>query len=495
MFGSLSPSENRRSRRNAPVLLALVGMALGCGGDIEARMAEVRALQDVGQFTASIDELREVLAVSPDLPEATYRLGLALLQTGEVSRAVWALEKASESPEYAIPAGLLLASAHFHSRDFDAAVAAADDVLEIDPERVVALEQRAVAHLGAMRREEALADTERVLEIDPNNYTLHALRATVLAETGRIEEATEAHYQLREVAAASGDPHIAYTACIHVAMYARDYLDDTNKTASLYEGCVEEFPSNAFVLKEATNYLDDIKRSERATELIRKAVEDAPENLSLRATLANRLRRQGDTEGAEKVLVEAVDSFRSAGAWNLLATFYRGVGKPDEALSALEKVMELSGGGTDQLRFGVADVLVDLEELERAEEIANSLDEPIYATLIRGRIHLARNEAEQALRAFEQGIRHWPNNAGARYLAGLAARDLGDSDRAISELREAVRVDNRATDAAHVLSRIFLERGDHRKAVRFAKLALKRPGGRERPENFIVGARSFAALG
>ena len=63
--------------------------------------------------------------------------------------------------------------------------------------------------------------------------------------------------------------------------------------------------------------------------------------------------------------------------------------------------MEISGGGTDQLRIGVADVLVDLEELERAEEIANSLDEPIYATLIRGRIHLARNEAEQALRAFE----------------------------------------------------------------------------------------------
>ena len=58
-----------------------------------------------------------------------------------------------------------------------------------------------------------------------------------------------------------------------------------------------------------------------------------------------------------------------------------------------------------------------------------------------------------------------------------------------------MRVDNRATDAAHVLARIFLERGEHRKAIRFAKLALKRPGGRERPENFIVGARSFAALG
>ena len=63
-------------------VLTLALGALGCGGDIEARMAEVRALQDVGQFTASIEELREILAVAPDLPEATYRLGIALVQTG-----------------------------------------------------------------------------------------------------------------------------------------------------------------------------------------------------------------------------------------------------------------------------------------------------------------------------------------------------------------------------------------------------------------------------
>ena len=44
-------------------LLAWGGLILGCGGDVESRMAEVRALQDVGQFTASIDELREILAL------------------------------------------------------------------------------------------------------------------------------------------------------------------------------------------------------------------------------------------------------------------------------------------------------------------------------------------------------------------------------------------------------------------------------------------------
>ena len=85
-------SASGRLRRAAA--LAAVLPALACGGDVESRMAEVRALQDVGQFNASIDELREILAVAPDLPEATYRLGVALVQTSEPSRAVWALAAA-----------------------------------------------------------------------------------------------------------------------------------------------------------------------------------------------------------------------------------------------------------------------------------------------------------------------------------------------------------------------------------------------------------------
>ena len=47
-----------------------------------------------------------------------------------------ALEKASESPEYAVPASLLLASAHFGSGNFEATVKAADRVLAKDGDRI-----------------------------------------------------------------------------------------------------------------------------------------------------------------------------------------------------------------------------------------------------------------------------------------------------------------------------------------------------------------------
>jgi tetratricopeptide (TPR) repeat protein len=474
-------------------LLVWGAAILGCGGDVEARMAEVRALQDVGQFTASIDELREILAIKPDDAEASYRLGVALVQTGEASRAVWPLQKAAESPDYAVAASLLLASAHFANGNFEAVVAAADRVLEIDPDRLVALRMRAKGNLGAGKLDAAMADAERLLETSPDDYSVNLLRATILADSGKLDEAEAANDHLKEIGEASGDPSIAPRACLVPASFAKDMRKDVKKAEAIFEECLEKYPANAFVTSEAMTFYDEIGKPERATALIRAAAEAAPENLSLQANLASRLETTGDAEGAEKVLLAAVESFKSAGAWDLLASYYRRADESQKALDALEKVIELSGEPNDSLRFVHADLLIDLDQLDRAEAVAKELKEPTYANLIRGRIQLQRGDAKAALESFEQGIRNWPNNAGARYLAGMAARQLGDFDRAISELREAVRIDNAGTEAARVLARLHFQRGEWADAIKSAHAALRRPGGKT-ADTLIVGVRSFIAI-
>ena len=474
-------------------LLAWGSAILGCGGDVEARMAEVRALQDVGQFTASIDELREILATRPDDPEASYRLGVALVQTGEVSRAVWPLQKAAESPDYSVPASLLLASAHFANGNFEAVVEAADRVLEVDPDRLVALRMRAKGNLGAGKLDAAMADTERLLAASPDDYAMNLLRATILADSGKLDEAEAANFRLKEIGEASGDPSTAPRACLVPAVFAKDTRKDPKKAEALFEECLAKYPANAFVTDEAMSFYDEIEKPERATQLIREAAKQAPENLSLQASLASRLETTGDKAGAEKVLLAAVDVFKSAGAWDLLSSYYRRAGQSEQALAALEKVIELSGDQGDRLRFIHADLLVDLDQLDRAEAVAKELEEPTYAKLIRGRIQLERGDAKAALESFEQGIRNWPNNAGARYLAGIAASQLGDYDRAISELREAVRIDNVGTDAARVLARLHFQRGEWADAIKSARVAIKRPGGMT-ADNLIVGVRSFIAV-
>jgi tetratricopeptide (TPR) repeat protein len=278
-------------------------------------------------------------------------------------------------------------------------------------------------------------------------------------------------------------------------MFVKDFYKDMERAEALYLDCVEKYPTDGFLINHVMDFLDGIEKRDRATDLIRTAVEKAPENLSLRSSLANRLRREGDAEGAEAVLVEAAETFGSAAAWNLLAVYYRRTDDSEKALAALEKVIELTAGGGDELRFTQADVLVDLEQFDRAEEVVKSLDEPIYATLIRGRIQLANGEPAAALESFEKGIRHWPNNPGARYLAGVAAYELGDWERAISELREAMRADSKQAQAAQLLARIHYDRGDYQKAVDFSAAAVRRSGETRQPEDFVLATRALTQLG
>lgn len=390
---SLTSPSPRRSLRVSParvqviLALALGLLALGCGGDVETRMREVRALQDVGQYQASIDELREILVIAPNLAEASYRLGAALVQTGESSRAVWSLQKASESPEYAVSANSLLASIHLANRDFEEALRVIDQILEADPERSAALQMRAKANIGARRFDDALTDTERLVELFPDDFTARALHSTALLDADRIDEAEAAHALLKTLGASDPNPELQVRGCIAPAVFAEQQRKDTDRAAELYEDCLSLYPDHPFLLKTAAEFFDAHDRRDRSTELYREAMERTPENLQMRANLANRLAAGGDPEGAEGILVETAETFGSAQSWSLLAHFYRNSQQTEKAIAALDKVVELSGGtASERLKFLRADLLVDADQLDRAREANEQISEPTYNALIRGRI-------------------------------------------------------------------------------------------------------------
>ena len=155
------------------LLLALLVPALvsvGCQRDSESRLGEIRALQQAGEFEASIEPTRVLLHTEPSHAEANYRLGVALVQTGRKGLAIWPLQKASQSDDYGVESGLLLAQLLLGSKDYEEAIRAADQVLALDAERRSALYIRGEANIGASRPEEALTDVGRLLENDPYDF-------------------------------------------------------------------------------------------------------------------------------------------------------------------------------------------------------------------------------------------------------------------------------------------------------------------------------------
>jgi tetratricopeptide (TPR) repeat protein len=475
-------------------LLLLISAQGGCGAD-EDRLAKIRALQKLSRFDESIAELREVLTEIPELPEANYRLGVALARTGNPSRSVWALEKASESSAFSIPASLELASVQFGLGNFEESVRASNRVLASDPNHREALNLNAQAHVGARQLEEALIDTNRLLEIDPDDYSTLVVHATVLAELDRMREAEAAHERIKKISEASGDEDRASRGCLAPALFAKDDLRNLERAEALYNDCAFRYPGNGFAIGHIANFFNSIGKPQRAIELMERAVSEAPGDLALRSALATLLTRLGRTEEAEVVLQEAVDQFGIEAAGKQLVRHYRRQRNPQRALEVIEEIVDGAGGAKEPLQFIRADLLVDVGQLDLAEELANHFEEPSYASMIRGRILLVRGDAEAALAAFDEGIVSWPSNAGARYLAGIAALRLGNFERAIIELRESVRVDDAATEAARILARLYFDRSEYAEAVTFSAIAQRHGDPAERAEDLKLEARAFSALG
>jgi tetratricopeptide (TPR) repeat protein len=489
---------SRRHRRGAfadfATALATAALAFGiaCQGSVDSRLADIQALQDSGEFSSSIEPLRKILASNPDQPKANFLLGLALVQTRQPSLAVWPLRKAAEDEEYAVRSGLLLSSTLVQMEGYEEAVKAADGVLRVEPDNVFALQLRARGNIGTNALEEALADAERIVSLEPDNFQGYALKAIALTKLERMDEAEQTILKLNEAAEKMSESTPKMQACVALAAFYRDNKDE--RALPTMAKCLERFPSEPFVLKQAETTYDAAGKPEESTKLWRHAVEEAPDNFNLRSMLAERLERQDQLDEAEKVLVEAAERFQEPRAWDQLARFYQKRGEIQKAADATEKALSGKSAKQEDLLFRKADLLVELGKLDEAEKLASQFDEVVYREMIRGRILVARHEYRAALDVLESALTRWPNNAAARYLAGTAAEHLGDVRKALVHYRESVRADDSASDAALASARLELASGHYDDALAMAHRQIqKRPG--PQPEARIVAARAQTALG
>jgi tetratricopeptide (TPR) repeat protein len=214
------------------------------------------------------------------------------------------------------------------------------------------------------------------------------------------------------------------------------------------------------LLSAAVGFYDQTGEPERGTEVLRRALQGEPRQLTTQIALAQRLRDFGETEEAERLLQEATESESAQVALMArlaLVDHFEALENYAAAASALEPALELQDD--PRLRFRYTDYLIRAKEYDRALKVAEGLKDQVFVDLARGVILLGQGKPQEALETLEAGLRLWPNNAGARYYAALAAEELGDFDRAISEYRDSIRSNAAASDAGFRLGRLHEAEG------------------------------------
>jgi adenylate cyclase len=150
--------------------------------DAEAHACLAIGLAYAADYEGALLAARRALAMSPNLASAHRALGMALVYSGKPAEALRAFEIAirldPQEPRYTWP---MMPLAHYHNRDYDAAVAAA----------------------------------RRIISSHPDFPHVYRWLAAALGQLGRTAEAKQALDHVRVAASASLDMYVRHRAPFH----------------------------------------------------------------------------------------------------------------------------------------------------------------------------------------------------------------------------------------------------------------------------------------
>jgi len=471
---SVAPGSKQRTNRSvtaivfAMIPVLLISMLNGCSGDDEDLIERIKRLNQQGQYEESRAILVDAIEGGRNDPETLLAYGLTLSQMMRRSRAYWPLSAAMEDPELLETAAMQLASNALAIENWEIARRTMDRLLEVEPDFVPALVLRGRASLSTRRNyEEALEDFDRVLELEPDHMVALRSRANALLGLNRPEEALvaieEASSLSEERASdlAGGSSEDGFW-CIVAASFALD-SGEREEAKALYEGCLERFPSERRVLTAAVEFFRATGEAARVEEILRAAVEASPDGRECRIALVLNLESSGEGEEALQLLRDATASEQAelaAVAWLDLAGFTKKRGDSEGALAAYQKAKDGFDEPPPELFLAMAETLIQMLRYDEALDLIDESPVAVHRLMVAGRVSLERGDDEQALESFTRVVTIWPDNAPARYYAGLSAERLGDFDRATEEYRHTIRADAEMTEGRQRLARLYMSEGD-----------------------------------
>jgi tetratricopeptide (TPR) repeat protein len=303
------------------------------------RLVRAVFLRTRSKLDEAMAEVDKVLEQTPDDANALILQGEVFRELGKDDEALESFDRATKLSPQAPGPYQHRGEIYREQGEYDKALEAFNKVLELQPGELLTLVHRAEVYLRSGRFDEALADVDTVLEKQPL-VLAHRIRAEVLANMNRLQEAIEEVEQVSS--AAPNDNELKMQLALYyqvdnkprkaVEVYSEILTRDGDHAAARrsrgdaylaigdHAAAVADFEESlkhlgddpallnnlAWVL--ATSPDSDVRNGKRAVELATKACElteyDKPHILS---TLAAAFAENGDFETAIEWSQKAVD--------------------------------------------------------------------------------------------------------------------------------------------------------------------------------------------
>ncbi len=464
-----------------------------------ARAHDLLGLAALGRkdLAAAEEHFEKAIAADPHLSEARLGLIQTWFAMNAKDKAAAALKTlVEEAPDY-IPGLLLQAEWLRQQKANDAALALYDRVLAKAPDNAKALMGKALTLLTLGRKDEAAGVIAGLDKVQPGHPPgveyLHGL----LAFMDKDFEKAATHLQKvlrvspRHLQASLLMGVIAYTQKEYQT--ALEYLTRVQSVLPGYVPAAKVLAATYLKLKQpkqAVSVLEPLLGRNgrdaqllallgsaymlagergKGTEMLQRAVEQAPDVASLRTELAVGLLSQGDAQGAVGQLQSAVDLGQGVIQADVLLVLAQiKEGKQDQALASAKAFEQrLPDSPVPYNLTGL--VYLSRKQFDKAERrFRKSLEiDPKFVTASDnlGRVALARKHPEAAKEAFEHALEIDPKDLKAMLGLAAVAQERGDEAATLSWLEKAKQAVPQAIQPGLLLARHYLRKNQPLKAL------------------------------
>lgn len=302
--------------------------------------------------------LDRAASLSPEDVNIAIRAKVLELLSGDSEKALAALHAiVSSTPDFA-PSQRVLIAYHLGRREFDKALAIADDAVKNSPQDPVIRNLRATALLAKGDKVGARAGLEKALELKPDDLSANLDLASLDMLDGKLAE-SQARLESLSKTGPPSPPTMAMLAKIHTdqgqPQAATPLLEECLKLAPRDLGCRVELARNYLALGR----IDD---AERATDAALK-IDSSDASLTLLAGDIAMLKRSPETARNSYAALSKANP-GSVAVLLRLAKAENQLGKLDEADAAIKRIFSASPDSVEAL------ALLAVVELKRGNESA-----------------------------------------------------------------------------------------------------------------------------
>ncbi|MBL8413611.1 MAG: PEP-CTERM system TPR-repeat protein PrsT [Propionivibrio sp.] len=427
------------SKSALSALLATL-ILVGCGGETsESLLSSAKDYMAKNDNKAAVIQLKNALQSNPNLGEARFLLGKALLSSGDPTAAEVELRKANElkypadqvtpllarsqlmlgqskkiiedfakvqltSPESRADLQTTLAQAYLMTGKLEAAQAAYDAALAAVPDYGPAITGQARIKAGTRDLPGALALLGPVLEKSPKLYEAWQLKGDILYAQGDAKGASEAYGKALEVKPDYLPAHFALIS----RFLEEGNLDAASKQVEAMKKIAPKHPQTSFFQAQIFYKQQNFKAAQEALQQYLKVLPDGTLGLQLAGAIEYELKAYSV---AETYLLKALPKTPELGLARriLIATYLRS-NQPAKALATLQPVLDKIDNDSNMLALA-------------------------------GEVFMQNGNAEKAGVYFTKAAALDPANTGKRTSVALSHLIKGETETAYRELEEIAAVD------------------------------------------------------